>query len=60
MKAAWKRLTALILALAMCLSLCSVQVWAADEGLDGAVGDSSLCAPEAADACCSGDGSQGR
>lgn len=49
MKAAWKRLTALILALAMCLSLCSVQVWAADEGLDGAVGDSSLCAPEEAD-----------
>ena len=60
MKAAWKRLTALILALEMCLSLCGVHAWAADEDLDGAVGDSSLCAPEAADACCSGDGSQGR
>ena len=60
MKAAWKRLTALILALAMCLSLCGVHAWAADEGLDGAVGDSSLCAPEAADACCSGDRTQGR
>ncbi len=38
MKRTWKRLTALLLALAMCLSMLSVSAWAAETDEESAAG----------------------